>query len=85
MWPKGLGKRWEGDDLAQLTADVCTINRNNKYSLSIYMANSIGVDYQILKIELKVLELATIWLWIRACRHLCCILEQHMQSPDHCI
>lgn len=36
MWPKGPGKRWEGDDLALLMADVYTNNRNNEYSLSIY-------------------------------------------------
>lgn len=37
MWPKGPGKRWEGDDLALLMADVYTNNRNNEYSLSVYI------------------------------------------------
>lgn len=70
MWPKGPGKRWEGDDSALLTADMCTNNRNNEYSLSIYMIDSIGVDHQILKIGLKAPEAATICLWTRASRHL---------------
>lgn len=47
MWPKGPGKRWEGDDLDFLMADVYTNNRNNVYSLRIYKIDSIGVDHQI--------------------------------------
>lgn len=47
MWPKGPGKRWEGDDLALLMADVYTNNKNNEFSLSIYIIDSIGVDHQI--------------------------------------
>lgn len=35
---------------------MCTNNKNNEYSLSIYMTDSIGVDHQILKIELEALE-----------------------------
>lgn len=41
MWPKGPGKRWEGDDLASLTADVYKNNRNNEYSLNTYIIDSI--------------------------------------------